>query len=1029
MQCPRCGFPNEPRAGWCVQCGLTLAAEQAQSSESGMAVPLPAASHNNGPAAAPDEERPSWLLDALRSGGLASRPRQGEGQDQSQSASAAVAPNAPPWAPAGSPPDGFGIPAGTGTPYSYPPAPAAPTGTSYSYPAAISTPTGPGDASSHMIIDQWPERAAVPYAPPAPPTALVPLLQPGSTLKNGRYRITQRLHPTNVHAPPAGEPPLMVASDTELGNERVLVQELPVITDQLAEMDAWRRACADRFALLGQRVGAPHLIDQFADAGRHFLVYELPSGDLLSDRLQRSRGPLDEKQAIGITLQVLDVLAVYENQYPAFIHGNICPANIVLRPSGQVALIGFSPALLVHPEGAVPHGAAGGVAGYAAPEQARGQASPRSDLFAVCAVLHHCVTGTAPSPRSRGMFPPARQSNPNISLELEDVLSQGLRLASTQRYQSSRTLRRALEPLAHGQLTHVPEDLRDDDEQAGLMPVRDAKGRLVLPRTRQSQSPALILGVIVLLIALVGGTTLYVLSPHNSRGSAVATPTINSSTQLFQTEGIGLSGGEFIFDTAGNNLTAKQQGAQALNAGDLSAAEGYFTQAVAQEQDDPEAAIYSEDVRVLLSKAPYVTVVAAVSYYDRDAARAMLQGVYLAQHRTNAFDVLPAHLQVRVLILNSGQDDTSASTAAQLLLQDIQQGNAQHVAGVVGWPESAETEAALSTLAPTGLALISPTATGDHIGGRASVFYRMVPSDAQQASELATAATTAPLNAGHILVVSDSTSPTSTDERQSFLSTLDQYPATTAQTASYTSGDAHSLQHAAALSAQQGDDLIFLACGDAGCDNDSLLLAQAVAGIFGTGSGAPRILVTHQAFTPGLLGVGGDPVATAAQSNPAALRLLDVTRLAAPDEWQFAGVALAQQPSFVNDFVAQFGNGALPNGLAPPDAPSILSYDALRMLLSATARTLHLQGTSIIYPTPTQVRLYGLLQFTTAHPFVGVGGAITYTPDTGDLVRKALVIQLLVPQNSPAGGPLVLPETLAITGGVQAFCGSSCTPS
>ena len=1102
MQCPRCGYPNEPLASWCAQCGLTLHAEQATPSSPAMGMNLPIEgtwredAHDDlqsaGAGAGPDDDRPTWLLDTLRAGGAAPLPEsapdqmrdQGYGsvQDRAQgwehSAPSAPAPapatepewpdispaspphfapppqSAPPYsAPRLSRSDAFGTPASAGTPYPYPPSapastpavgdnpyayPAAtpsPASAPFSFPSAASSSGPPGGSPGRMIVDAWPERAAVPYVPPPSPMALghaghAQPLQPGTALKNGRYRITQRLLVGTAHTPPPNEPPLLIASDTELGNERVLVQELPVITSEAAEMDAWRRTCAERFAVLGQRVGAPRLIDQFADGGHHCLVYELPSGDLLSDRLQRTRGPLDEKQAIGIIVQVLDVLAVYERQYPTFIHGNICPANIVLRPSGQVALIGFSPTLLVHPEGAVPQGAAGGVSGYAAPEQSRGQASPRSDLFSVCAVLHHCVTGAAPSPRSRGMFPLARQVNPNVPLELEDVLSQGLRLASTQRYQTSGELRRALEPLAHGQLTHVPEDLRSDDEPAQLTPVRDARGRLVLPRKRQSQSPVLILGIIVLLIALVGGTTLYVLSPHNSGPTAIATPTINSSTQLFQSEGVGLSGGEFIFDTSGNNTTTKQQGALALNSGDLATAERDFTQAMSQEQDDPEAAIYAADVRVLLDKAPYITVVAAVSYSDGDEAREALQGIYLAQHRTNAFDVLPAGLQVRVLILNSGSDDSSASTAAALLLQKIQQGNAQHLAGIVGWPESAETQAALSTLAPTGLAMISPTATGEHLGGRAAVFFPMVPGDLEQAQELARAATAAPLNAHRILVLSDSGSTTSTNEQKSFLGALGQSGSASAQTAGYTSGDAQSLQHAADLSAQQGDDLIFLACGDTGCDNDSLLLAQRVEERYGTISGAPRILVTHQAFTPALLGMGSSPVAAAVRSDASSLALLDVTRLAAPDEWQAAGIAPGQQPGFATDFVSQFGDGALPNGLTPPDASSILSYDAVRMLLAACAHFIHQQGTTIVYPTsPTQIREDGLLQlFTAAHPFVGVGGAVAYT-DTGDLVGKSLAIAALVPRANPGNGPVALPQTVALTGGVQSFCTMSCTPS
>jgi serine/threonine protein kinase/ABC-type branched-subunit amino acid transport system substrate-binding protein len=878
-----------------------------------------------------------------------------------------------------------------------------------------------------MVVDAWPERSSAPFGPPASPLAMVSTStpQPGSSLKNGRYRITLRMHSAAAYSAPALEPPLLVASDTELGNERVLVQELPTVTNQPAEMDAWRRTCADRFAALAQQVGAPRLIDQFAEGGHHFLVYELPSGDLLSDRLQRLRGPMDERQAIGIILQVLDVLSVYERQYPAFIHGNICPENIVLRPSGQVALIGFSPALLISPQGHLPQGSAGGVAGYAAPEQARGQASTRSDLFAVCAVLHHCVTGSAPSPRARGMFPPVRQSNPNVSLELEEVLGQGLRISSTQRFQTSRDLRRALEPLVVGQLTLVPHELRDDTGSLQLTPVRDARGRLVLPRKQRSQSPALILGISILLIALLGAITLFAVSPRGASSTAVATPTVNSSTQLFQTQGIGLSGGEFIFDTSGNDATAKEQGAQALNAGDLAAAERAFTEAMAQQQDDPEAAIYAADVRVLMSKTPYITVVAAVSYADAEVTREVLQGIYLAQRYTNAFDVLPAGLRVRVLILNSAQDDASATTAAKLLLQDIQRGNAQHLAGIIGWPESAQTQVALSTLAPSGLALISPTATGDHLDGRAAFFFPLVPPNAQQAQELAQAAATQ-LNARRILVLSDHANPTSVGERQSFLSALGQYPAVAAQTASYTSGDAHSLQNAAALSAQNNDDLIFLACDDTGCDNDSLLLAHAAEGIYGTGAGAPRILVSHQAFTPALLGMGNDPVATAARNDPAALQLLDVTELASPDEWQAVGVPAGQQPALASDFAQQFGNLTLPNGLSAPGAPSILAYDAARLLLNATQNVIEHQGVSVPL-LQNKVRLQ-LLQISAGHPFVGVGGALAYTI-TGRLAYKALVIASLTPQPNPGNGPVARPQIVALTGGPQAFCSSTCTPS
>lgn len=1041
MQCPRCGFQNDYAAAWCVQCGLTLSAggPGPYSAPAAASGPLDGRwREEGGDTGAPPDERPSWLTQALRQNGA---PFGAAGAPPNLPSPGTLPPNQPyptmdPRSASSEPPPPFGSGwpgAGPGLGVASGPLPGTGAGAQSGIWSQVPL--------NRSIVDAWP-----PSQPPqgvvnqpaaqAQGLALVEAaaLAPGAPLKNGRYRVLHRMHASGTHHPQANEPPLMVASDTELGNERVLVQELPLVTANQGEMDGWRRLMAERLTVLAQSLGAPRLLDHFAERGRHFVVYELPSGDLLLDRLQRSRGPLDEKTAIGMALQLLDALDAYERQRPPFVHGNISPGNIVLRPGGQLALIGFSPTALLHPEGRVEHGAAGGVGGYAAPEQLRGQLSPRSDLFSVCAVLHHAVTGTAPSSRSRGVFPPARQQNPNVSLELEELLSQGLRMASGQRFQSARDLRRALEPLARGQLTHVPVELRDDapSGESALVPVRDARGRLALPRRRARQSPLLLLGGIVLLIALVGGGTLFAMAPHSpALGGLAATATPNALAQLFQTQGIGLSGGEYIFDTTGPDNALKQRGAQALNAGDLRTAQRAFANAMGLQPQDAEAAIYAEDVSVLLAQAPYLTVVAAVAFSDQDtpAARQELQGVYLAQHRINSLDLLPFHLRVRVLVLNSGQAADGATTAANVLLAQIQRGNAQHLAGIVGWPDTDDTRLALSAIAPAGLAVLSPTATADRLGGRAAAFFPLVPSNSQQAAELATAAATPPLNAQHVLVLENSGDPTSMAQAKSFTATLTQFPAVASHVAAYVSGDARRFGQLAQAAQFAGDDLIFLSCSDQNCDQDSALLAQAVTGAYTFGGTVPRILTTHQAYTPALLGLGGGPAATLARGDPGSLKLLDVVLLAARDEWQAIGISTAAQPTFANDYEAQYGAQASADGLPAPDATSILSYDALRLLLSAAVRDTKQQSNAIQYATPTQVRLR-LLQIDAKHAFVGVGGAIAYT-DTGDLIGKSLVIAQLSPRaNAGPTAPVALPQIVAVTGGQSEFCGgTSCVPS
>jgi ABC-type branched-subunit amino acid transport system substrate-binding protein len=871
--------------------------------------------------------------------------------------------------------------------------------------------------------------AGLPAVPGALGGAVVRALLPGTSLKGGRYHILQRLHAADAFHSQGNEPPLLIATDQELGSERVLVQELsfPMGTRPV-DAEQWRRNVARHVQDIAESHCIPRLLDAFGEQGRHFLVYELPSGEFLLDRLQRVRGALDEKQAIAYTLQLLDVLDVFEHQRPPFLHGNICPANILLRPSGQVVLVGFSPMLLLYPEGRVEHGMAGGALGYAAPEQARGQANTRSDLYALCAVLHHMVTGTAPAPRANAMHPPARHLNPNVSLELEELIGRGLRLSSTQRFQTAQEMRTALEDLSHKRLTHVTEDLLfDDDERAArLAPVRDARGRLVLARQRPLQNPLVLITAIVALIVLVGGGVLYAALPHTNAGAAIGpTPTPNGIAQLYQDKGIGLSGGEYIFDTGLANNALKQKGAQALATGDLHTAYQSFKSAMALVQTDAEAAIYTEDVRILLAKDPYVTVVAAVSYGDADEAHDMLQGVFLAQQRINEENPLPGHMQLRVLVLNSGATDDGATLASNVLLQEIQLGNAQHLIGIVGWPESAETRLAISALAPSGLAIVSPTATQDNLGGHAN-FFPLVPSDSQQAAELATAVATQ-LNGQHVLVLKKANDDVSAAETTSFLQSLASYPNVTAQTTTFT--DTSRFSQIVGQAQSQGASLIFLACGNENCDSEALSLSQAINQQTWY-TPPPHIITTHQAYTPSLLGVAGDDTSQFVRTNPALLSNIYVTKLTDLNEWTALNLPDVVHPTLPYDYEAQYGVTTDDFGLPAPDDGAILGYDAVRLLVRAATPDTHMNGNKIAYATPTQIRVR-LLQYDHNHPFLGVGGAITFT-QTGSEPVKSLVIAGFQPEmaGTPAANrPVAASTIIAVTGGNQMFCGTTCNPS
>lgn len=852
------------------------------------------------------------------------------------------------------------------------------------------------------------------------PAMLMQPLGPGTLLKSGRYRLMQRFHPLELAYAQHDEPPLMIASDTEHAGARVLVQELLLNSVRPEDTDNTRRVVAQRVQELAQTGSMSRLLDHFGERRRHFLVFEMPDGDTLAERLQRARGPLEETVALNFALQTLGALASFEQQHPAFIHGNICPANIVIRPGGQVLLVGCSPTLLLHPEGRVEHGAAGGILGYAAPEQLRGHASTRSDLFSLCATLHHAVTGVAPASRTNVILAPARHVNPNISLELEEALSHGLRPSPTQRYQSTSELRQTLQPLASGHVTHVPEDMRGDSDTPLLAPVRDARGRLVLPRQRASQNPFMLAAIIVLLIAVVGGGTLLTLSLRSSfKAQATPTPTPNDLVSLFQTQGIALSAGEFIFDNKRPDNDLKQQGARAIAAGDLATAENDFQSALSNDPSDAEAAIYIQDLEILRQKQAYVTVVAAVAFgQDDSAARAELQGVYLAQARINRYRMLPGDLLLRVQVLNSGVSVDGATAASNVLLSQAQHGNVQHMIGIVGWPGSEQTALAISALKPSGLPLVSPTATADNLGGVDANYFSLMPSDSIQDAELADAAVTQ-LNAQRIMVLSDPQNRTSVASATAFTKRItDKYGATVQiNLAQFTSNKTTDFDTLARSALYQGDQLIFLA----GSDQDAAYLSQAVTQFNRTTGTAVHVLADHRVLTPALLGVGDGPPADLVRAHPDALSALLVANLANASAWQhIQGGARSELGTFDVDYQLAFGALAEPNGLQDPDATTILSYDAARLLAAADSGLTEAKGNAAS-PDPQQIRMQ-ILQHDQSNPFFGEGGAVVFNL-AGKVEGKALALDALRPFDAAAQGKAVVHPVLdRIIGGQDLFC-------
>jgi outer membrane protein assembly factor BamB/tRNA A-37 threonylcarbamoyl transferase component Bud32 len=180
----------------------------------------------------------------------------------------------------------------------------------------------------------------------------------------------------------------------------------------------------------------PKIFDYFSESSRSYLILEFIEGQNLEHILDERREPFPQEQVVDWGLQVCNVLAYLHNRKPPVIFRDIKPGNLILKPDGRLMVIDFGIAKVFE------HGQRGtmiGTEGYSPPEQYRGIAEPRGDLYALGATLHHMLTGRDPRLEPPFSFHerPIRLLNPQVSPELEAAITKSLAYDMQERYSSA----------------------------------------------------------------------------------------------------------------------------------------------------------------------------------------------------------------------------------------------------------------------------------------------------------------------------------------------------------------------------------------------------------------------------------------------------------------------------------------------------------------------------------------------------------------------------------------------------------------
>lgn len=323
----------------------------------------------------------------------------------------------------------------------------------------------------------------------APPPGRPNLLKPGTVLQN-RYRILDVLGV-------GGMSTVYRARDLRFTSvERLCaIKEMFNSTEdpklRQLRLSNFQREAALLATLTHSAI--PRIYDYFEQQGTIYLVLELIHGNDLETLLSQRSEPFEEGTIVDWTLELCSVLEYLHGQQPEpVIFRDLKPSNIMIRQDGCLMLVDFGIARSFAPQ---QKGTMIGTEGYAPPEQYRGIADARGDMYALGATLHHLSTGSDPRSETPFTFAqrPPRRLNQRLSQEFEQIVLKLVQYSPGDRYQSAEELKRALLELKHrpawvaGAIEAVEANKRDRVRGSHLLSV---PGRVLDPVPRAAGAEA-----------------------------------------------------------------------------------------------------------------------------------------------------------------------------------------------------------------------------------------------------------------------------------------------------------------------------------------------------------------------------------------------------------------------------------------------------------------------------------------------------------------------------------------------------------
>lgn len=474
--------------------------------------------------------------------------------------------------------------------------------------------------------------------------------------------------------------------------------------------------------------------------------------------------------------------------------------------------------------------------------------------------------------------------------------------------------------------------------------------------------------IVILSLLAVSASSLAILALNPSLIHPDVAP---SQIESAEPTGISVDGSQ-AFDVSRPSGDLKLTAAAKIRARDIPGAQALWQQALAVDSGDAETRIYQEDQRVIASHRPYFTLVLGTilgkGYVS--GGRDDLQGACIAlrEYNDQVEQMGNARPLLRLLVASSTFDTVSPAQVARQVVEAARRDAT--IKGVMGWPTTASAQASLPILAAAHIPMLSASASGDTLTGQSPYFFRLSPTNTVQ-EEFTARYVKKILHAKRVALFEDPNDPFSRTLADAFAKYFSDADHTVILRANYTKGHPETLPALVKQAVALHPDLLYFS---------------------GYASDASIVLKNLPACTPTscLLVMGGE--AFYLQADYALDDLANYTRLrftsfAFPGLWR---IQHREQPRFFKDYAQTFDpNGqyrAGTYGYNQPEGHTILSYDALQVLLSAS---------NIVRDrsrfTPEDLR-QALTRITPSQPFQGVSGPIAFGPNGDNMLGKVMVL-------------------------------------